>query len=147
MSALQFKSGPRKSEVAINMTPLIDVLFLFIIFFMLTGTFKRVGELELQLPDSATATPAAQGEESHSVELIVAADGRLVLGGEEVELAALKGRLAAILGADAQSRVLIKAEASVSHGEVVRMLDIVRDAGFAGVGIGTHIEQPVPGRK
>ncbi len=140
MSEMRFKGGGGKPPITLNMTPLIDVLFLFIIFFMLTGTFKRVGELELQLPDSDTAAPAEAGEESRSVELIVTADGGLLLGGESVEMPLLKQALVQRLGQDPGSRVLIKAEASVSHGEIVRLLDIVRDAGYAGVGIGTHIQ-------
>ena len=69
MSQMVFR--PRKSgkEVVLNMTPLIDVLFLLLIFFMLTGTFKRVGELELQLPDSSTSAPF-QGTDVRQVELI-----------------------------------------------------------------------------
>jgi biopolymer transport protein ExbD len=143
MSVMQFKAAQRKESITLNMTPLIDVLFLFIIFFMLTGTFKRVGELELRLPDSSTASPAEGGEESRNVDLVVAEDGRLLLGGDSVEMPELKQRLLALLGEDPQTRILIKAEASVAHGEVVRLLDIIREAGFAGVGIGTHIK-PLP---
>jgi biopolymer transport protein ExbD len=131
--------GKEKKRVTLSVTPLIDVLFLLIIFFAVTGTFKRVGELELQLPSSSTATPAAEGEGSHEVEVILTESGRLLLDGAETPMPELKGRLLEILRTDAQSRVMIKAEAGVPHGDVVWILDIVRDAGFPGVGIGTQM--------
>jgi len=135
---MAFRQQKSKKHVELNITPLIDVLFLLLIFFMLTGTFKRVGELELQLPDSSTATPA-EGTEVRQVELIVTEEGRLFVDGTGIGTPQLKAELSRILGEDPNARVMIKAEAGVDHGEVVRLLDIVRDSGFPGVGIGTHI--------
>ncbi|MBU1699337.1 MAG: biopolymer transporter ExbD [Candidatus Eisenbacteria bacterium] len=144
MSAISFRIGKERKQITLNVTPLIDVLFLLIIFFAVTGTFKRVGELELQLPRSTTSTPALEGELAHEVEVIMTESGRLILDGEETPMPQLKGRLLEILAADPQSRVMIKAEAGVRHGEVVWILDIVRDTGFPGVGIGTQIGPPPP---
>ena len=50
MSTVAFRERKTKKEVHLNVTSLIDVLFLLLIFFMLTGTFNRVVYLELQLP-------------------------------------------------------------------------------------------------
>lgn len=138
MSEMTFRQRKSNKQVELNITPLIDVLFLLLIFFMLTGTFKRVGELELQLPDSSTAAPS-QGTETREVELIATEEGRLFVDGQGIGTPQLKSELTRILEEDPDARVMIKAEAGVDHGEVVRLLDIVRDAGFPGVGIGTHI--------
>jgi biopolymer transport protein ExbD len=140
MSEMSFRPNRAKKEVTLNITSLIDVLFLLLIFFMLTGTFKRVGELELQLPDSTTSAPAGE-EEVRQVELIVTEDGLLFLDGEGTGMPQLKSRLEAVRAEDPAARVMIKAEGGVDHGEVVRLLDIVRDSGFPGVGIGTHIQK------
>lgn len=140
MSVMAFRVHKERKQVALSVTPLIDVLFLLIIFFMLTGTFRRLGELELQLPGSTTSTPTVEEEQVHQVELLVTKDGLLTLDGQELEMRQLKRRLREILRQDPLSRVIIKAEKSVEHGQVVLLLDIVRDAGFLGVGIGTHIE-------
>lgn len=146
MSVMAFRAKSERKQVALSVTPLIDVLFLLVIFFMVTGTFKRLGELELQLPGSTTSTPTVEEERVHEVELLVTVDGRLTLNGKEVELRELKGRLRGILRRDPSSRVMIKAEKSVEHGQVVLLLDIVRDAGFLGVGIGTYIESAPEGK-
>lgn len=142
MSGLVFRTRKARGHVQLNVTPLIDVLFLFIIFFMLTGTFKRVGELELRLPGSSTAVPSLSDETTRTLELLLTEGGGLYLDGEEVELPGLKSRLQGILRADPESRVMLKAERGVPHGQVVLLLDIVRTAGFRGVGIGTHMEPP-----
>jgi len=145
MSTLAFRPRKARQQLHLSVTPLIDVLFLLIIFFTLTSTFKRVGELELQLPDSSTSTPPAPGDQLHRVELVAKEDGRLLLDGEDLDLPALRGRLLEIREKDAEGRVMIKAEAGLPHGEVVRLLDIVRGAGFAGVGLGTHRTDPAGG--
>ncbi len=136
--ALNFRPEAKGGKsITLNLTPLIDVLFLFIIFFMLTGTFKRVGELQLSLPEASTATVSAQVEEAR-LELVATEEGELLLGEETIELADLKAALTARLAAAGDQGILVKAESGVTHGRVVELLDIVRDAGFAGVGIGTH---------
>jgi biopolymer transport protein ExbD len=136
--ALNFRPEAKDGKsITLNMTPLIDVLFLFIIFFMLTGTFKRVGELQLSLPEASTAKVSAQVEEAR-LELVATEEGELLLGGEAVELSALKAVLVTRLAASGDQGILVKAESGVTHGRVVELLDIVRDAGFGGVGIGTH---------
>jgi biopolymer transport protein ExbD len=145
MSAIAFRSCGGRKRVTLSVTPLIDVLFLLIIFFAITGTFKRVGELELRLPDSSTATPPVREQSAQHVELLVFDGGRLRLNGEEIDMPQLKGRLMEILKEDPESQVTIKAEAAVSHGEVVWLLDIVRGAGYRGVGIGTHMKTPWEG--
>jgi len=141
MSTMAFRVDKGHKQVTLSITPLIDVLFLLVIFFMLTGTFKRVGELELQLPGSSTSTPVSEEDKARQVELLVSEDGLLTLDGEIVQMPQLKSRLRAILRADPQSRVMIKAAERVEHGQVVLLLDIVRDAGFPGVGIGTRMKQ------
>lgn len=136
---MAFHLHKARKEVTLNLTPLIDVLFLLLIFFMITGTFKRAGELELQLPESSTSVPAGTDREPHQVELVLTEEGLLLLDGVAVDIRQLKRQLEGILSEDARSRVMIKAEKGVDHGDVVRLLDIVRDAGFRGVGIGTQI--------
>jgi len=143
MSGMEFRPARKRTAVTLNLTPLIDVLFLFIIFFTLTSTFKRVGELELRLPDSSTAQPAPAGAEALELELVATEDGRLLLEGAPLALPELKSALTRLHAASPERRVLIKAEAGVTHGEVVRLLDIVREAGFPGVGIGTERKGPL----
>lgn len=140
MSRMVFRERRRRKEVLLNVTSLVDVLFLLLIFFMLTGTFKRVGEMELRLPPSTTSTPEGSSP-AHQADLILRESGAMSLDGESVDLPHLKGRLEQLLKRDPDTRITIKAEEKVEHGDVVRLLDIVRDAGFKGVGIGTELKR------
>lgn len=144
MSSVAFRPPKARPRVVLSVTPLIDVLFLLIIFFTLTSTFKRAGELELQLPDSSTAEPSDAEDPTEVVELVVLESGELLLDGEPVEFEDLRARFADVRAENPERRMMIKAESSVEHGEVVRLLDVVRDAGFSGVAIGTHVTREAP---
>ncbi len=136
MSALAFRSARGRREATLNVTPLIDVLFLLIIFFTLTSTFKRAGELELDLPDSSTAQTAADDPDS-AVELTLLVDGRILLDGEPLEPDEAAEALTGARRDAPGRRAVLQAEAGVPHGDVVSWLDEVRRAGFPGVSIGT----------
>ena len=138
MSGMVFRPRSSRKQIHLNVTSLIDVLFLLLIFFMLTGTFKRVGELELHLPESTTSAPAAEAA-PNQVELVARESGGLLLNGEPIEMRDLKQRLKGLVSESPESQITIKAEESVQHGRIVRLLDIVRDSGFRGVGIGTEM--------
>lgn len=138
MSRMVFRERKRKSvDLALNVTSLIDVLFLLLIFFMLTSTFKRAGELELNLPESSTARPPGVGAISESADLVLTDKGTLMLDGAPVTFETLPAQLGALRQRRPKAQIMIQAEADVEHGQVVRLLDAVRTAGFSGVGIGT----------
>lgn len=136
MSGMAFRPRRGRGAVTLNVTSLIDVLFLLLIFFMLTGTFKRVGELELKLPESQSATAAA--DQPQGAEVVLTEDGRLMFEERALPVSELAESLRAWREGHPQGEVTIKAEAGVEHGRVVAVLDVVREAGFPGVGIGTH---------
>ena len=128
MSGTAFRPKRAKETVALNVTSLIDVLFLLLIFFMLTGTFKRAGELELQLPDSSSSAPTGEGGSSHQAELVATEEGELVLDGTPVPLADLKRQLEAIIARDSGSRVMIGAILDLRQ-EPSRVLDMLERRG------------------
>ena len=140
MSGMTFRQRSTRKQIHLNVTSLIDVLFLLLIFFMLTGTFKRMGELELRLPESTTSTPATDVTRDQ-LELVATESGDLFLDGEPILMRDLKGRLQEHLDRTPDIQITIRAEESVTHGRIVRLLDIVRESGFRGVGIGTEMQQ------
>ena len=137
MSRMVFRESRRNKGVDLNVTSLVDVLFLLLIFFMLASTFKRAGELDLNLPESSTAGPTGAGGTAESVDLVLTEKGTLMLDGAAVTFETLPARLRTVRERRPRAQIMIQAEASVAHGQVVRLLDAVRTAGFTGVGIGT----------
>jgi biopolymer transport protein ExbD len=126
----------KRPQVDLNVTPLVDVLFLLLIFFTLTSTFKRAGELELNLPESTTAAPSRSASTPKPVQLVLTEHGTLLLDGTPTTFEQLPSQLRSVHERQPGSQVMIDAEAGVGHGQVVRLLDAVRTAGFTGVGIG-----------
>ncbi|MCK2169484.1 biopolymer transporter ExbD, partial [Thalassospira xiamenensis] len=72
---------PRQEEISVNLTPLIDVVFLLLIFFMVSTTFTRETQLSLTLPE-AQGTPPEQAPQA--VEILVSSAGEYVINGEKL---------------------------------------------------------------
>ena len=146
MTEFAFRTRRRKRITVLNVTSLVDVMFLLLLFFMLTTTFHRTGDLKLDLPRSTTSDVEGEGQAQKQAELVLLADGTVLLGHDQVDLAQLPAKLAQLVGTQHDSRIMVKAEAGARHGDVVHLLDLVREAGFSGVSIGT--EGPIgEGRK
>lgn len=110
---------------ALNLTPLIDVVFLLIIFFMLTSHFRQYEALELALPVGAvTVAP-----ESSPLTLLVGAGGKIILDQETLHIDTLRERLPALLQGDGARPVVIMSTNDVTVQEVVSVVDSVTQAG------------------
>ena len=124
-------SRRRPEEPEINLIPFIDVLLVVLIFLMLSTTYSRFTELQINLP-AADAEKLQQrpGE----VLVAVAADGRYAINkkpvdGRSIEL--LTAELVAASGGRADTVVIISADALAAHQSVVNVLDAARRAGLA----------------
>jgi len=138
VSGVVFRVRKPRKQVDLNVVSLVDVLFLLLIFFMLTSTFKRAGEIELKLPKSSTAAPTHSAASDKPVDLVLTEQGTLMLDGSPTTFEKLVPALRALHERAPDGQVMIEAEETVPHGQVVRLLDAVRTAGFRGVGIAVH---------
>jgi biopolymer transport protein ExbD len=121
---VQFRRRGRPS-VAINLAPLIDVVFLLVIFFAVSTTFLDTAGLELELPSSeSTAT-----REPREIAVVLAADGAVSFDGEPVTLEDLAPRLRGRLAESDRKQVVLRADTDARHGDVVRVMDAIRAAG------------------
>ncbi|HKK72459.1 MAG TPA: biopolymer transporter ExbD [Candidatus Krumholzibacteria bacterium] len=139
MSELAFRPVKRRRRVTLNLTSLIDVLFLLLIFFMLTSTFRQAGELQLELPDSSTSEPSTDAEQMRPTEIALRADGQVLIDGSVVEEEELVAELRRRKESDPDARVILNAEAAARHADVVNLIDVVRSLGFAGLSLGTEM--------
>ncbi len=116
----------RRGSAQPNLTSLIDVLFILIIFFTVSSTWKEQPALELDLPSAGTARLEPVSE----VVVTVDAEGVVYVGESEVEESALAERLSVALGeGDDPPPVVISADERAPHGTVVRVLDAARAQG------------------
>jgi len=114
---------PRNDEERI--LPLINVVFLLLIFFMLAGRLAASDPFEIAPPRSASEGPAA----TQDLLVLVGADGRLALDGEILEEAALEAAVAERLAANDGARVRLKADGRAEATDVVAVMELLRAAG------------------
>jgi biopolymer transport protein ExbD len=134
------KLKPRvKQDPEINLTSLIDVVFLLLIFFMVSTTFERQAALRIDLPEASVA-PARQ-EDVKRLELIIDPEGRMYLNDRQL-LDNLPSTIeAALLEAAGDARdlpVLLRADAMTPHHFVVRAMDVTGQLGFTRLSIATE---------
>ncbi len=129
-------------EVSVNLTPLIDVVFLLLIFFMVSTTFTKESRLTLELPE-ASGDPAPQ--EVVPLEVIVDAQGQYMVNDLTVVSPTLKGLKAAIAqvaAGDTSTPVVITADAKAPHQSVIRAMDAAGQLGFTALSLTTREPQP-----
>ncbi|PMR68704.1 ExbD/TolR family protein [Halomonas heilongjiangensis] len=123
----------RRDPVEVNLTPLIDVVFLLLIFFMVSTTFETRQALELELPESVSGVAA----EVSPVTLVVTAAGDYRLGDRELSAAGLGEALAGEAEQARRHGLVLEADGRASHASVVRALDQAGGLGIRQVRIAT----------
>jgi len=128
---MRFRRPGERKETVLNLTPLIDVVFLLIIFFMLTTTFRTVFQgIKVDLP--TTTTPQEKIE--RNIIISITKDNRLYMDEREVIESELVQRLKKKLEGR-EGLVIINADKDVSHGKVVKTMDMAKQAGADRLGI------------
>jgi biopolymer transport protein ExbD len=131
--AMSFHPGRRREDPEINFIPLIDLLLVILIFLMVTTTYSRFTELQVDLP-SANADQAA--ERPAEIVVAVAADGRYLLDAGTPRVLAPEALVAVLVRAASGQRepvLVIHADAGARHQSVVAVLEAARQAGIARV--------------
>jgi len=125
---------------ALNITPLIDVVFLLLIFFLSATTFQKDEiEMSLDLPEAASGQ---QGAQSRVIIINVARDGRLLVDGREVSVEALQQKLKAAGSRNKEQEVLIRGDQKAHFGLVAKVFDACLLAKLTSISIGA---QPIEG--
>lgn len=127
----------RREELTVNLTPLIDVVFLLLIFFMVSTTFTRETRLAVDLPE-ATGVPAEKSP--RQIEILVDEGGNYRVNGQGLvdnRLRTLQAAIYEYSEGDTTLPLLISADADASHQAVVRAMDAAGQMGFARLGIAT----------
>ena len=115
----------------INVTPFIDVMLVLLIIFMIAAPLATV-DLAVDLP-AATAEPSPQPDEPLIVTL--KADLTVTLGNDAITRGALAGALDAATTGDKSERVYLRADKTVPYGELMRLMDDLRAAGYLHVAL------------
>lgn len=129
-------ASTRRSEDTFDLTPLIDVVFLLLIFFMVSTTFIREpGGIRVDLPHSDTQEFIREGEE---VVIKITGDGSLFLDEVPMPESALTEELRQAVQRDPSTVVIIKADQNVDHGRVVHVMDLAKRIGLHRLAVATE---------
>lgn len=134
---MNFGSRRSMEDPELNLTPLIDVVFCLIIFFVVTTTFDDRSALNLQLPKAGPSEALPVGE---PLQVQIDAEGRYFIAGNEVlrrDGAALREALQQIAGSDRERSVILRADARTPHQAVVTAMDALGAVGFTKLSIAT----------
>lgn len=135
----------RTEEVGINLTPLIDVVFLLLIFFMVSTTFTKETHMDLELP---TSTSTAESVEGTPIEIVISAEGSYLINGQALVQSTLESLTRAVqleMSVDDQANgIIIVADAKAPHQSVVFALDAAGQLGISQVQLATRISGESP---
>lgn len=132
-------------EPEINLTSLIDVVLLLLVFFMVSTSFTRETEIKIELPQTNETQPVEQTAEP--VEITVTAQGTYFVSGQELlnnRPDTLRRALIRLYGEDRDRPVTIRADASATHQSVVTAMDVAGRLGFVHINIATVNEAAQP---
>ena len=122
----------RRQGIEANLTPLIDVVFLLLIFFMVSTTFTHENQLRIELPEAEGEMPEAVAR----LDLVIQRDGAYSINGTSLtgrDLTTLVEALRRSAGSDLDQPLVISADAQTSHESVVRAMDAAGRVGLTRV--------------
>jgi biopolymer transport protein ExbD len=126
--------GRARIHSHLDIAPLIDIVFLLLVFFMLTSTFLVPEAIELELPESSSA------DVTETMPIVVSLDqtGQLSLNGGGIELDQLRMALEPLLKQDADSAITLKSDARTEVQQLLKVMDEIRAAGGSNVALATQ---------
>ncbi len=115
--------------VSIELTPIIDMVFLLLIFFLVATTYHQTErEMQIALPDAESAGPISVS--LREIIVNVAADGRIIVSGREVSPDDLRRIVNEAVERNADQKVTVRGDRASSYEAIVRVLDICKGAGI-----------------
>jgi biopolymer transport protein ExbD len=133
---MQLSNG-RPRRVTLDLTPLIDVVLMLVIFFMLTTTFALSPGVQVDLPQGSSLQ---QPRESDAI-ITITKDGAVYFQDAQVSLETLQAVLQRAKAQQPHLRVVIKADTLVQHGQVVEVMDMAKRVGIERLAIATAPKQ------
>lgn len=123
-------------QVQLPLTPLIDIVFLLLIYFLLATNFLVDEGIKIKLPQAKASAPQTEKE----ITVYVDRQGRAFLGNEEVSLAMLFDRLKEMIGVRENKLVVIRADRAVILNKAVKVMDVAKAAGAGRLCLATEKE-------
>jgi len=135
---MKFKRNIKKPDVLIDLTSMIDIVFILLLFYMLGTTFTRPSSLKITLPE---ANGQATDQRDLRVEVVITKTGSYIVNGHELgdsKVESLMQAITDIAAGDNNVPVTLTADANTTHQSVVTAMDAVARLGFSKLNIATR---------
>jgi len=127
-----------RAQVEVNLTSLIDVVLLLLIFFMVSTSFVKQSQITISLPEAESSAPAAEAPEQ--IEIMIAATGLYMVNGRELinsRPETIRNAIQKVSNGDNSLPLTISADANAKHQDVVTAMDVAGRLGFTQISIAT----------
>lgn len=125
----------QREDPRVDLTAMIDVVFLLLIFFMISTTFVETSGLTIKLPEASTTIVDQKQKE---VKIYLSKEGAITVDKQEMSVAALNAHLKSFGRRSSDMTFLLLADKEARHGRVVELMDSAKNAGFGKLAIATE---------
>jgi len=125
----------REDSLELDLTPMLDVVFILLIFFIITASFTENRSIQLERPTSSTAE---KQDKRDSFSLYVTADSRYILNGEDIQLSSIHLYAKSFYLKNSDGSAIIHIDSTVSTGGLVDIMDEIRKGGIKEIAISTE---------
>ena len=124
----------QEEESEINITPMLDVVFIMLIFFIVTANFIKEPGLEINRPDSETS----EITENAAILIAIGAAGEIYMDGRRIDVRQVKANVIRLIAENPQGSVVIQADVKSTAEKIVAVMDEVREAGVVDISIASE---------
>lgn len=131
-------SSHKPEEPDVNLTPMIDVVFLLLLFFMVSTSFVRESSLKVDLPE---ATGQALAEQDNPIDIVINADGEFTINTISLgtpNKTELSAQLKLIVGDNADPHIIITADSKADYQNIVTAMDSAQQLGYTRLTLATR---------
>jgi biopolymer transport protein ExbD len=129
------RQNRRKSESEVNLTPMLDVVFIMLIFFIVTASFVKESGIEISRPGASTAVKKERG----NILIAISANNQIWMNRRQVDPRALRANIERAHAENPQSAVVIQADKDAKTGLLVQVMDAARSAGVKEISLAADI--------
>jgi biopolymer transport protein ExbD len=129
------RQNRRKSESEVNLTPMLDVVFIMLIFFIVTASFVKESGIEISRPGASTAVRKEKG----NILIAISANDQIWMNRRQVDPRALRANIERAHAENPQGAVIIQADKAAKTGLLVQVMDAARSAGVKNVSLAADI--------
>lgn len=134
---MRSKARRKKEENEINLTPMLDVVFIMLIFFIVTASFVKESGIDVNRPGAATAEKKERG----NILVAISESGQIWIDRRQVDIRAVRANIERMHAENPQGTVIIQADENSKNGLVVKVMDAARQAGVLEVSLAAAVEE------